>query len=452
MRLCSTWILSISTAALSLGGCRAPGSANQPGGATAAKGGGAADAAGRGRGAARVIPSNTPRPQSKKLRIVLIAAAQDPLFPAARNGAAQAARQMGWVQITSLVPATAGPAEQARLLQRALAQRVDGILISPSPSPLSPAAGGPGAGGPAAGAVPIQAAVDGAARAKVPVVTLGNDLPRSRRATYCGLDEAALGEAAGGEAIGLLQKKGRLAILAGRRGDAAQEARLRGARQALKGAPEVRLAGVFYCDNNPRRAAQLMANLSRGQQPGGARTGGARAGGPQPGGARPDGWLVLGNWPLLAGESWAAAVPGRTKIVALDPLPATWRWIQSKRVQVCLGPKPFTWGEEGLKLLVKAIDGEKLPPSVDVGFERVTPETLSTYQALWQRTNQAPTPAAGTSAPTARGNPGKAPKQPTSKQPSPRQTAERSSPKLPGVKLPGAKPSGTKPHGAKRSP
>ena len=424
MRLCSSaLILSLGAAALGFGGCHRAGQASRQGATATSAGERTGEVARRGKGTARVIPSNTPRPQSKRLRIALIAAAQDPLLPAARNGAAQAARQMGWVEVMPMSSATDAPAEQARLLQRALAQRVDGILILPSLSSL-PAAGRPAAGRPAAGLVQIQTAVDGAARAKVPVVTFQNDLPRSRRATYCGLDDETLGEAAGHEAVGLLQKKGRLAILAGRRGDGAQEARLLGARQALKGAPEVRLAGVFYCDNNPQRAAQIMANLSRGQQPGGA---------------RPDGWLVLGNWPLLAGESWAAAVPGRTKIVALDPLPATWRWIQSKRVQVCLGPKPFTWGEEGLKLLVKAIDGEKLPPSVDVGFERVTPETLSTYQALWQRTNQAPTPAAGTSAPTARGNPGKAPKQPASRQPSPRQTAERSSPKPPGAEPPGVK-------------
>lgn len=310
------------------------------------------------KGKVRLITAATPRPQSQKLHIALIASdAAHPLLPALRNGALQAAQQMRWVQLTILTPTSAAP--QSRLLQKALDQHVDGILLWPASQSIT-----------SQNAAPLQAVVAKASKAKVPVVTLQDDLPGSQRATYCGVDEVALGAAAGREAIALLAPKGKLAILAGEEKDASQQERLRGVRQSLKTASKVRPVGVFYCDGDTSRALQVMARVTKAQ--------------------KPDGWIVLGNWPLLSDKGLGAAVPKSVKIVAMNPLPATWRSIENQRVQVCLGQKPFTWGQEGMKLLVKAIDGQKLPTSIDVGFERVTPETLPAYKSLWQRTNTAP--------------------------------------------------------------
>jgi len=314
---------------------------------------------------AQVITASTPRPQSKKLRVALIkTSVQDPLLPAVRNGAAQAARSMGAVSVADMAS-----------VKGALAQRVDGILLLSSPS---------GVGSPQIASSQLQATVGTATKAGIPVLTLGSGPAPSPTATHCGASEEALGEEAAHETIALLQKKGRLAkrhlaILASRRGDPTQEARLLGVRQTLKGNTRMNLTGVFYCEGNPQRALAIMGRAPKGQ--------GAI-------GFTPDAWIVLGNWPLLAGDAWSAAVPTDTHVVAMDPLPATWRSIQSGRVQMCLGHKPFTWGEEGLKLLVKAIDKQKLPPRVNVGFDRVTPQTVASYQAFWSKRNSPSRPAA----------------------------------------------------------
>ena len=305
-----------------------------------------------GKGKPQLITAATPRPQSQKLHIVLITTdGTNPLLPALRHGALQAAQQLRWVQLTTLTPSaltSSGAGAQARLLQKALDQHVNGILLWPASQSASS----------------WQGVTEQARKAKVPIVTLQNDLPGSPETTHCGADDMALGAAAGREAIALLAQKGNVAILAGDEKNAAQQKRIRGVRQSLQAASKIRAVGFFNCNGDTSRALQIMAKVTKTQ--------------------KPAAWIVLGNWPLLSDNGLGAAVPQGIKIVALDPLPATWRWIENQRVQVCLGQKPFVWGEEGVKLLVKAIDGQKLPSQVDVGFERVTPPTLNAYKARWQ--------------------------------------------------------------------
>ena len=200
----------------------------------------------------------------------------------------------------------------------------------------------------------------------------------------------AIGAALAREASALLAQKGRIAILGGEEKDPGQQKRVRGVRQSLKAASKIREVGVFYCDGNTTRALQIMRKQTTAQ--------------------KPDAWIVLGNWPLLSEQGLGAAVPKSVKIVALNPLPATWRSIENQRVQVCVGQKPLLWGEEGLKLLVKAIDGQKLPPRVDVGFERVTPQTLNAFKARWQSATvlaktAPPKPTANAAKPKAKAQP-----------------------------------------------
>jgi ABC-type sugar transport system substrate-binding protein len=53
-----------------------------------------------------------------------------------------------------------------------------------------------------------------------------------------------------------------------------------------------------------------------------------------------------------------------------------------------LGQKVFGWGEEGVKLAVKAINKEKLPTLNDSGFDVVTPQTFTAYKKLWDKMNK----------------------------------------------------------------
>ena len=141
--------------------------------------------------------------------------------------------------------------------------------------------------------------------------------------------------------------------------------RVKGVQDALKKFPNIQLMETLYCNDDLPKSEQIVTNVTRSQ--------------------KPDGWVFVGGWPLFVKSGLNAIEPGKTKIVSPDPLPPTWKWIEGNYVQVALGQKVFGWGEEGTRLLVRAINGEKIPMINDSGFDVVTPQTLAKYKSDWAK-------------------------------------------------------------------
>jgi ribose transport system substrate-binding protein len=266
----------------------------------------------------------------------------------AKLGAERTAQAVGGVAVMLSGPPQDDPAQQKTAIEAAIGQRVDGILLS---------CADPGT---------VRPAIDKAVASGVPVVTYGSDAPQSKRVAFFGVSDISLGQKLGESLAHLLHGKGRVAILSGTRTALQQSAlqqREAGVRRALGKWRGLQIIGTFYGNADMAQSRQIVADVTRRQ--------------------KPDGWVLLGNWPLLAKDGLSALPPGKIKVVAVDPLPETWPWIEKNYVQVCLGQKYFNAGEEGVKLLLKAMRREPIPGSIDSGLDVVTPQTLPAYRKAW---------------------------------------------------------------------
>jgi ribose transport system substrate-binding protein len=328
-------VLYVPLVLLALAGCGGQGgtsAGNQAGNAVSATPGGTGAPAGANSG--------------RQLRIAVIPKTRDALvFDYARIGAQRAAKRLGNVELIWEAPPAVDAARQAAIVDAQVASGVAGILLSAAdPEGLKPS-------------------IDGAVAKGIPVVTFDSDSPTSKRVAYYGVDDLRLGQRLGLEIARQLNNRGRVAILSGVKGAYNLDKREEGVRAALKRFPKIQIVQTYYCNDDVARSAQIVSDVTRAQ--------------------KPAGWVFVGGWPLLAKNGLNAITPGKTKIVSVDPLPPSWKWIEKNYVQVCLGQKVFGWGEVGVKLVVDAINKKPVRPVNDSGFDVVTPKTLNAYKKQW---------------------------------------------------------------------
>ena len=326
------WKLLGVVALLGLAGCSAPNSGNTPAGNTS---GNQTSSTGNASG-------------KKRLRIAVIPKMlNNPVFGYAHIGAKRAAAELGNVDIEYIGPQKNDPVAQAKTIEDMTAKKVDGILLACA-DPEIP-----------------RKAIDKAVAAGIPVITFDSDSPTSRRTAYYGVIDEKMGNKLGEEIAKQLNGKGKIAVLSGSQGALNLQNRVKGVQDALKKFPNIQLMETLYCNDDLPKSEQIVTNVTRSQ--------------------KPDGWVFVGGWPLFVKSGLNAIEPGKTKIVSPDPLPPTWKWIEGNYVQVALGQKVFGWGEEGTKLLVRVINGEKIPTINDSGFDVVTPQTLAKYKSDWAK-------------------------------------------------------------------
>ncbi len=269
----------------------------------------------------------------------------NPVFSCPKTGAERAAAQLGSVTLLWEAPAQEDPVAQAAILEALVEKGVDGLLVSCADSDL------------------LRPSIDKAVEHGIPVITFDSDSPNSKRTAFYGVDDEKLGRRLGEEMARLLNDQGRVAVLSGSRGARNLQLRAKGLQDALANSAGMAIIGTYYCEDDVAKSVQIIQDVTAKDTP--------------------DGWVLLGGWPLFAEDGLTAIPPGKIKVVAVDPLPQCWKWIEDNRVQVCLGQKVFGWGEEGVRLVMRAIRREPLPSFVDSGFDVVTPETLVDYKKVW---------------------------------------------------------------------
>ena len=101
----------------------------------------------------------------------------------------------------------------------------------------------------------------------------------------------------------------------------------------------VRITKIVYCESDPQRAWQLMAEAQQ---------------------TTPDlrGWLWLGPWPLLAPEPPFEQLQG-AKVVSLGLSKETLPFLEQQKVSALIGRDHEAWGAELVRILMDVVDGEK---------------------------------------------------------------------------------------------
>ena len=288
-------------------------------------------------------------PTGKKLKFAVVPKQKDnPVFAYAKTAAEKRAKEIGADLLWDAPPAN-DEAKQAEIVSTLADQGVNGIAVSCS-NPNT-----------------LKNAIDKAEAKGIPVICWDSDAPTSKRRAFYGIDDEATGRLLGEEMARLLPSGGTVMVLSGVAGAQNLESRIKGAKEALAKAKGIKVLGVQYCKDDVTAAVQMIGDVMS---------------------KHPDlgGWLMVGGWPLFAKNGLDAITPGKTKVVAVDPLPEAQKWIEDGRVQVCVGQKVFGWGSESINILAALAEGKPVPGIdakgfVDSGVDIVVKEKTADYAA-----------------------------------------------------------------------
>jgi ribose transport system substrate-binding protein len=305
-----------------------------------------------------IVTLSSAAPAPRTITIGVIGKSQsNPVFPIARSGAEQAARDLSAkhklnIKIDWRTPNDEDAQKQAEAVEQLVLAGVDGIAISCSD------------------ANKVTDAINSAVAAGVPVATFDSDAPSSKRFVTFSVDSFGCGFRTMEELAKLMDGKGTVAILGGSPNAPNLQQRVAGAKAAAAKHSGLTVRGVFYHRETPQDAAAKIEQVMQ---------------------ANPDinGWALIGGWPLFTENAlkWA---PGTVKCVSMDALPAQLAYIRSGHVPVLLDENFYEWGYKPVELLIDKIVFKKDPPAVKImqALTPVTKDNVDTFEkesAKWFR-------------------------------------------------------------------
>jgi simple sugar transport system substrate-binding protein len=223
-------------------------------------------------------------------------------------------------------------------------QGVKGIAITPS----SPA---------------VVPALDDAVSQGVKVVLVDNDLPDwDGKSSVVATDNHKGGTLAGEYLAQNLDKGATLAVLEGVPGVPALDDRVKGMEEGL-GSSGIKIVGKAPTDCDQDKGVTAAADLLT---------------------ANPDVDAIYGACgPPVLGAIQSIDRAGRKPesilLVGFDALPDEVKQIKAGKEDASVAQFPTKMGELGLDTLLKAVNGEDVPPTVDTGTEMVTKENASDF-------------------------------------------------------------------------
>jgi ABC-type sugar transport system substrate-binding protein len=233
---------------------------------------------------------------------------------------------------------------QIDLIQSMVTQGVKGIAITPS----SPA---------------VVPALDDAVSQGVKVVLLDNDLPDwDGKASVVATDNYKGGKLAGEYLAQTLDQGATLAVLEGVPGVPALDDRVKGMEEGL-GSSGIKIVGKAPTDCDQDKGVTAAADLLT---------------------ANPDVDAIYGACgPPVIGAiqsiDRAGRKPDSLVLVGFDALPDEIKQIEAGKEDASVAQFPAKMGELGMDTLLKAVNGEEVPPTVDTGTEVVTKENASDF-------------------------------------------------------------------------
>jgi len=272
----------------------------------------------------------------------------NPVFLSGRTGAEAAAKELSAehridVRVEWLTPPSEDAAVQAQRIAQAVNGGADAILFSASEA------------GKVVGA--INEAVDRG----VPVMTFDSDVPTSKRFSFYGGDDEAMGRQVMEELARQMGGSGKVAILGGNQNAPNLQKRVKGARDEAAKHPGITVVNAFYHEETPQAAA---AEVLRAQN------------------AYPDvkGWAMIGGWPLFTKALLTDLDPNKVKIVSVDALPAELPYVERGLAPVLFAQPTYNWGYMGVKTIFDHVVLKKeVPPHVKMDLIKVSKDNLGEW-------------------------------------------------------------------------
>ena len=305
-------------------------------------------------------PSNTPthvRAQDDTFTLAWIPKAlNNPVFELGRDGCMKAAEELSAstgkkVECLYMGSVASDMAEQARVIEDAVAQGVDAIAVS--------------CNDPDGCIDPIQSAIE----AGIPVMTWDSDSPDSGRFTYLGVSNYDGGRAAAEILMREMGTSGKVALLTGVPGAFNLEERMRGFKDGIAGT-DIEIVTTVACNDDVNLGVQVVEETML---------------------ANPDlnGWFFVGLWPVFAGDGAMplfedATMNGDLKVVAFDTLPVELEWVKDGRLDGLVGQKYWGWGYDTFYMVYDhVVNGKTFPSWTDSGMDMVSINNVDAMQAAW---------------------------------------------------------------------
>jgi len=281
----------------------------------------------------------------------------NPFFDQAMAGCKKAEKELnGAIECLYVGPGEHGGGdEQAQMVQDLITKGVDGIAVSVANAPA------------------IAAALQGAAGAKIPVLTWDSDLlpdAKGERAAYVGTHNYEIGVNLAKIAMKIKPKGGKICIQSGGAAAANHNERMQGIRDTLAGkesaqAPGDRLAGqngwtevdgcpLYTDDDFPKSVQQLEDTL--GKYP------------------DLDAFIPTGGFPQFLPDAYrqvatkykAKIASGALALVVADTLPVQIDLLKEGLASGNVGQRPFEMGYKAMYYLKDIKDGKAAPVQIDL--------------------------------------------------------------------------------------
>jgi ribose transport system substrate-binding protein len=282
------------------------------------------------------------------IKITLIAkSSNNPVFLSARTGAEAAAKALSvdgrTVSIDWRTPNEEDGTEQARRIAAAVNDGTTAIILS------------------ASDAAKVKGAVDDAVDKGVPVFTFDSDVAGSKRFAFYGADDEEVGKQVMDELAALAKpgEKLNVAILAGNQNAPNLQKRVKGAEDAAKAYPFIKLTGVVNHIESPQDASAAVTREMN---------------------AKPEinAWAMIGGWPLF-NTSLLSLDPSKVKIVAVDALPAELSYVDKGLAPVLLAQPVYDWGYKSVGFVIDKLDGKPVAEMNKMDLIRVDKSNLQKW-------------------------------------------------------------------------
>ncbi|NOU96863.1 substrate-binding domain-containing protein [Paenibacillus sp. LMG 31456] len=189
----------------------------------------------------RPLTSNSGENTSR--HVVLISQELDnPYWRSIEQGAREASKQYG-INMEYLGPFRINPAEQTKLLEKAIAAKADAVLVQ------------------GINDLNYRALIDKAADRGIPVITVDTDEPGSRRLSYVGTNNWEAGTNMGELVVQAAGKRGSIGVLVGNEQADNQRLRLAGFQSVINQYPELTIADVRSSNISRLQAARQAEEI-----------------------------------------------------------------------------------------------------------------------------------------------------------------------------------------------
>lgn len=276
---------------------------------------------------------------AQKKFVLITMDSMDEHWLSVKKGAETKAKELGDVDIIFRAPAgKVDPNEQTRMVEDAINQKVDAILLAPSDkSALGPV---------------VERAID----EKIPVVIIDSPVDAEGYVTFLSTDNYAAGALAADTLAKLVNEKGKVGIINAQPGAGTAIARSSGFEDRLKDKyPNMKVAGIQYSNGDKAVALNQATDMMT---------------------ANPDLVAFYGsNEGSTVGISRALEESGnigKIKLVGFDFSKDTITGLKNGSIQASMVQNPEKMGYDGVAAAYDNINGKEVPKHVDTGVKVVT--------------------------------------------------------------------------------